>query len=66
MAVCFLSVEITLTQGMLHNYTTDSDILGYVESGQDHVCVQSATLDTSIYGSMFPVRRDNPYSRYVT
>ena len=40
-----------------------SNYWDYVESGEDHVCVQSATLDTSIYGSMFPVRRDNPYSR---
>ena len=36
-----------------------------VEKADDHVAVQGASLDTSIYGSMFPVRRDNPYARWA-
>jgi len=36
-----------------------------VNESDDHVSTQEARLDTSIYGSMFPVRRDNPYARYA-
>lgn len=42
----------------------EEDYWEIVRKSDDHVSVQGASLDTSIYGSMFPVRRDNPYSRH--
>ncbi|XP_052817245.1 protein Jumonji-like isoform X2 [Mya arenaria] len=42
----------------------ESNYWEIVNQSDDHVSVQGASLDTSIYGSMFPVRRDNPYARH--
>ncbi|XP_053402406.1 protein Jumonji-like isoform X2 [Mercenaria mercenaria] len=44
--------------------TIERDYWDIVEKSDDHVTVQGASLDTSIYGSMFPVRRDNTYARH--
>ncbi|KAK3603867.1 hypothetical protein CHS0354_042875 [Potamilus streckersoni] len=35
-----------------------------VEERTSHIAVQCCKLDTSIYSSMFPIKRDNPYSRH--
>ncbi|KAL3860127.1 hypothetical protein ACJMK2_010292 [Sinanodonta woodiana] len=35
-----------------------------VEERTSHVAVQCCKLDTSIHSSMFPIKRDNPYSRH--
>ncbi|XP_060569806.1 protein Jumonji-like isoform X2 [Ruditapes philippinarum] len=44
--------------------TIENDYWDIVEKSDDHVAVQGASLDTSIHGSMFPVRRDNMYARH--
>lgn len=42
----------------------EKDYWEIVTRSDDHVAVQGASLDTSVYGSMFPVRRDNQYARH--
>ncbi|KAL4235349.1 Jumonji and AT-rich interaction domain containing 2 [Mactra antiquata] len=44
--------------------TIENEYWDIVDKSDDHVSVQCASLDASIYGSMFPVRRDNPYARH--